>query len=69
MYECKDFDVRERLVGMFHAGTGPEVKAHIVSDMTSSNCIRVLIYTSAFGMGVNCKDCKSFHPLWASPVH
>lgn len=42
---------------MNNAGTLSEVKQQIINDMVNLlGNIRILICTSAFGMGVNCKD-------------
>ena len=41
---------------MYHAGTLAGVKAHVSSNLADdSGHIRVLISTTAFGMGINCK--------------
>ncbi|XP_066916733.1 uncharacterized protein [Clytia hemisphaerica] len=49
-------DERKRRVDMFHAKTPDPVKEHIVEDMTDKGGnIKILICTSAFGMGVNTK--------------
>ena len=59
-------DPKERTVEMYHAGTPEQVKAHIVKELTSEQShIRLLICTTAFGMGVNCKgvhECIHFGP-------
>jgi superfamily II DNA helicase RecQ len=48
-------DPRSRLVHMFHGETPEAVKKHIVSQLTiPDSCLRVIICTVAFGMGVNC---------------
>ena len=50
-------DLRKRRVEMFYAGTPSEVKEHVINDMVDGDGnLRVLICTSAFGMGVNCKN-------------
>lgn len=47
----------ERIVEMFHAGTAPSVKDHIVKQLSSAGShLRVLVCTIAVGMGINCKD-------------
>ena len=57
MFEGLQENPHKRLVEMYHAGTPQKVKNAILEKMTSSeNCLRVLICTSAFGMGVDCKD-------------
>ena len=46
---------KSRLVDMFHGGTPDMVKKHIVEQLThSDSCLRIVICTVAFGMGVNC---------------
>ena len=41
---------------MFHAGTPSEVKEHIMVNATNADsCLRVIICTISFGMGINCK--------------
>ena len=50
-------DQRFRLVDMFHGGTPEMVKKHIVSQLTlPDSCLRVVICTIAFGMGINCSN-------------
>ncbi|XP_028413088.1 ATP-dependent DNA helicase Q-like SIM [Dendronephthya gigantea] len=45
------------LVEMYHAGTPKAVKRYISKSMSENEgCIRVLISTVAFGMGVDCKQ-------------
>eukprot|EP00112_Aurelia_sp_Birch-Aquarium-sp1_P022494 Seg6359.2 transcript_id=Seg6359.2/GoldUCD/mRNA.D3Y31 product="ATP-dependent DNA helicase RecQ" protein_id=Seg6359.2/GoldUCD/D3Y31 len=42
---------------MFHAATENVVKSHIIESMTKDDgTVRVLIATTAFGMGVDCKN-------------
>jgi hypothetical protein len=56
-------DPKKRTVEMYHAGTPEQVKVHIVKELTSEEShIRILICTTAFGMGVNCKGiCECIH--------
>lgn len=57
IFEGLEENPHNRLVEMYHAGTPQKVKDVILEKMTSSeSCLRVLICTSAFGMGVDCKD-------------
>ena len=50
-------DHKTRPYAMFHAGTEEEVKAYIIQSVTSANgTVRVLFATTAFGMGVDCKE-------------
>ena len=53
----------ESLIHMFHAGSPPSVKTHAVSEMTKTDsCLRILICTIAFGMGIDCKGVyRSIH--------
>jgi ATP-dependent DNA helicase RecQ len=48
---------------MFHGGTPDMVKKHIVSQLTlPDSCLRVVICTIAFGMGINCSNvAESIH--------
>ena len=49
-------DLKKRLVEMFHAGTPSEVKEHIMINATNADsCLRIIICTIAFGMGINCR--------------
>ncbi|XP_065069464.1 uncharacterized protein LOC135694586 [Rhopilema esculentum] len=52
-----------RLVDIFHAGTPENVKSHVINQMAKSeSCLRVLICTVAFGMGINCRGLyRSIH--------
>lgn len=48
---------RSRLVEMFHAGIPSSVKSHILVEIgKEESCLRILVATIAFGMGVDCKD-------------
>ena len=50
---------RNRLVEMMHSGSPVSVKDHVLSQFSDdSTCLRVLIATIAYGMGVNCKGVK-----------
>ena len=47
---------RKRVVEMMHALSSKSVKEAVLEEMgQETGCIRVLICTIAFGMGVNCK--------------
>ena len=49
-------DYKSRPYSMFHAGTEEEVKSYVVNSMTDINgTVRVLVATTAFGKGVDCK--------------
>ena len=51
---------QNRIVNMYHAGTVASAKTHISDQMARHDgTIRVLIYTNAFGMGVNCKEVRN----------
>ena len=57
IYLKREHNPRARLVEMFHGGTPERVKNHIVVQFSDVNsCLRVLICTIAFGMGVNCRN-------------
>lgn len=45
-----------RLVDMFFKGTSSFVKKKIIDNFTKQSCLRVIICTDAFGMGINCQD-------------
>ena len=50
---------QNRIVEMYHAGTPPRVKEHIIVNMAcDEGHIQVLISTVAFGMGFNCKKVR-----------
>lgn len=54
--DCKP-NPRFRIVEMFHGGSPESVKKHIVSQLAiPDSCLRVVICTVAFGMGVNCTN-------------
>ncbi len=63
MYCDDELAPERRYIEMFHAGTPKSVKSHVVNEMGNANShLRVLIYTSAFGMGINCKGLyRSIH--------
>lgn len=47
----------EKYVGIFHADTPPRRKTEIIDDFTKSqSTIRILLATSAFGMGINVRN-------------
>ncbi len=53
---CKP-NPRLRIFDMFHGGTPESVKKHIVLQLSiPDSCLRVVICTIAFGMGVNCSS-------------
>lgn len=45
-----------QVVDMFHSCTDPKVKANIMESFCSPSHLRVIIATTAFGMGVDCAD-------------
>ena len=45
-----------RLVGMFHSSTDSLVKDIVLKMFCAPSCLRVIIATVAFGMGVDCQD-------------
>ncbi|XP_003389188.1 PREDICTED: uncharacterized protein LOC100639792 [Amphimedon queenslandica] len=47
-----------RLVDMFFKGTRTHVKQRIIENFTKDSCLRIIICTDAFGMGVNCPDVR-----------
>eukprot|EP00794_Sanderia_malayensis_P001046 gene1046-372_t len=57
VYSCATKSPKSRIVDMFHAATPQSVKLHIIDQMTKAkSCLRLLICTVAFGMGVDCQD-------------
>ena len=53
---------RYRLVDMFHRHTDPDVKSNIVQLFTSDSQLRIVICTTAFGMGIDCQNVRQvFH--------
>lgn len=49
-------DRRNRLVDMMHSGTPSSVKDNVLDQFADqTKCLRLLIATIAYGMGVNCK--------------
>ena len=60
MYKGNIEDPKNRLVEMFHARTDELNKNHILSSFAHENgCIRVLIATIAYRMGIDCKGVKT----------
>ena len=59
-------DPKKRLVEMLHALSSKANKEVVLNEMAQEGgCIRVLICTIAFGMGVNCEKGDSF---WAIKI-
>lgn len=57
IYADDSHDPRKRLVEMFHSRSDELNKEEILKSMGDGNgCIRVLIATIAYGMGIDCKD-------------
>ena len=50
--------VINRVVDVFTHCTHPTVKNKILQQFTSSSCLRIVIATIAFGMGINCCDVR-----------
>lgn len=47
-----------RMVDMFHSCTDKKIKDHILKNFGKPTCLRVVIVTVAFGMGINCPDVR-----------
>ena len=47
-----------RLIDMYHSCTDPVVKDSISMLFTKKSCLRVVIATIAFGMGIDCPDVR-----------
>ena len=55
---ASDKIVECRLVDMFYTGTDPDVKSRIVENFTKPSALRIVIATTAFGLGINCPDVR-----------
>ena len=65
IYADESQDPKKRIVEMLHSRSYELNKEEILKSSGDSNgCIRVLIGTIAFGMGIDCKDVKSVFFLW-----
>ena len=65
IYADESQDPKKRIVEMFHSRSDELNKEEILKSSGDSNgCIRVLIATIAYGMGIDCKDVKSVFFLW-----
>lgn len=56
--------VKCRLVDMFFAGSETEVKDQIIANFTIPSPLRIVICTTAFGMGVDCPRRTFGNTLW-----
>ena len=56
---------RFRLVDMFSSRTDKSVKSQIVEYFGRDSCLRILIATVAFGMGLDCPDVRQVIHLGA----
>lgn len=60
IYVDESHNPRKRLVEMFHSRSDELNKDEILKSMGDDNgCIRILIATIAYGMGIDCKDVKT----------
>ena len=69
IYADESQDPKKRIVEMFHSRSDELNKEEILkSSGDSSGCIRVLIRTIAYGMGIDCKDVKKLQTCrkWSS---
>ena len=57
IYKNSEPNPRLRLVEVFHGGTPEAVKKHVVAQLTiPDSCLRVVICTVAFSMGIDCSN-------------
>ena len=62
IYADESQDPKKRIVEMFHSRSDELNKEEILKSLGDSNgCIRVLIATIAYGMGIDCKDVKTVY--------
>ena len=55
MYDGEE-NPKNRLVETLHSGSPESVKTHVLHQFSDNNtCLRILVATIAYGMGVNCK--------------
>ena len=69
IYADESQDPKKRIVEMFHSRSDELNKEEILKSSGDSNgCIRVLIGTIAYGMGIDCKDVKKLQRCrtWSS---
>lgn len=55
---ASDKVVECRLVDMFFSGTDSDVKSRIISNFTKPSPLRIVIATTAFGLGIDCHDVR-----------
>ena len=57
--DSKTCNPRERLVEMYHARIDEQNKKQILNSFSKSNgCVRILVATIAYGMGIDCKGVR-----------
>ena len=55
-FKSREVSPHHQLVEMFHAGSPKSVKEHVLLEIgKEDSCLRILICTIAFGMGIDCK--------------
>ena len=51
----REANTKNRLVEMLHSGSPQSVKDHVRHQFSdNAKCLRILVATTAYGMGVNC---------------
>ena len=57
--ELSDMPKIEELIEMYHSETSEEKKKKAIENLTNDSLLRVVVATSALGMGVNVASCHN----------
>ena len=60
--ELSDMPKIEELIEMYHSETSEEKKKKAIENLTNDSLLRVVVATSALGMGVNVASCHNVRP-------